>query len=167
MYTSESDPVIQKHSNVFAWTRPLIDLSRVLLFYPHQHAMAIMCHATAAERESVCLSFPTPNDLSETYLPHRMNTTISVFGRSSEQSPTTSASQMALPVGNVQVVLALLILWNKDCALTLPGPVNSRLFQKWEKEWGSVKFLWQELHSRIKGHDLQAQDEMLKVWPKE
>ncbi|KAJ9609861.1 hypothetical protein H2200_006190 [Cladophialophora chaetospira] len=166
-HTSESDPVIREHSNVVAWSRPLVDLSRVLLLYPHEHAMAVICHTTAAEYEPRCQTFPTPNDLSETFLPLQENNPTKVFGRSPEQSATASSAQMALPVSNLQVVLTLLILWNKGRRLTLPRPINYRPIQEWEKEWGSVRFLWQEVHSRVRDHDLTKQKAMLEFWPKE
>ncbi len=74
---------------------------------------------------------------------------------------------MALPINNVQVVLALLVLWNKGRTLTLPAPINYRPFQEWEKDYSSVKFLWQDLQTRINNHDPEAQKMMLQFWPKE
>ena len=74
---------------------------------------------------------------------------------------------MALPINNLQVVVGLLVLWNKGRALTLPTPINYRLFQMWEKDWGNVRILWQDLYTRIEKHDPEAWKMLLKRWPTE
>jgi len=178
VYASSSDPAVEKHDNTFAWSRPLEDHSRVLLVYPHHHAIPYIAPINTAEKASSCASFPTPNDLSETFLPKRQPAPCTVFGRRaggdamSEQAIFEQALQgpslMDFPFrDNREAVLLFLYIANKGAIPYLHAHLNFDKIKSWAPMLGTAKVLWQELANKIQNQNAEAQKAMLAYWPTE
>lgn len=150
-YASHSDPAIAKHSNILAFSRPLDNKGRVLIAYRHQHAKPHLYVMDSVEHEAVSSGFLTPDDLSETFVPHYQATTQTVFGRKSESPPprpTNSPWPLKNHVAcNRDVVLSLLKTWNGDKPLAgIPERDQKHIKNFVFKQ---VRCMWQEVKGRI------------------
>ena len=140
-----------------------------MILYMHNHASPVLNHVNAAEHDSQCTSFPTPNDVSLTFIPNWLETTTTVFGRNSKGGAPklTDRRHAAVKLSNAEVVLALLYVWSKGPLPIVHDIYNFEVFKEWEHNFGSTKMLWSELGHKIKSHDPEAEKEMLGFWPKE
>ncbi|KAI1618729.1 hypothetical protein EDD36DRAFT_40156 [Exophiala viscosa] len=174
-YANTSDPVVSKYGNIIAYSRPLEDQSRVVLLYPNHHSPPFLWPEAIAESPQCCTSFPTPNDLSETYLLH-WQVGGPVFARESvlvadtkKWDQVTQYLQAPVP-NNREVVVCLLHVWNKcHGCVNIPSTVTQK--QTCTENWGGVfedvKDRWSDLEKRIDGQDLATREAMLKFWPTE
>ncbi|KIW32924.1 uncharacterized protein PV07_04437 [Cladophialophora immunda] len=182
VYASNSDPAVAKHANIQTWSRPLKDVSRILIVYAHHHVTPTISHLHAVEHASQCTTFPTPNDLSLTAVPNWQETTSAVFGRKSNvDAPKSSArpNSSVKVAGDAEVVLALLRIWNRGCVsvdldkntdtenISNGLDLNLGVFDDWEVDFGCTKLLWQGVEDRVYNHTLDVQEAMLRFWPKE
>ena len=120
--------------------------------------------SNAAEHDSLCSRFPTPNDVSETYV--RTVYDMSDLVRQEEkQSNNESAARAAklLTQGGVGshygVISALIHAWTRDdgqCMVDHDRPL-----------FGRSTLLWQELRNRLDSNGYSWKLDMLAVWPKE
>ena len=172
-YASTSDPVVSKHGNIISYSRPLEDQSRVVLLYPNHHSPPFLWPVAIAESPQCCTSFPTPSDLSETYLLH-WQVGDPVFGKESVLVADTKewdqvTQYLQAPVtGNREVVVCLLHVWNAcHGCVDMPSIIAQK--QTCTENWGGVfedvKDRWSDLEKRIEGQELATRAAMLKFWP--
>lgn len=171
VYASNSDLAVEKHSNAFAWSRCLGDKSRVLIAYPHHHAIPYIAPINIAEDSSTCSTFPTPRDLSETCVPHRQPMPTTVFGRAfgGEEAATQGMSGPSLMDyvfrDNREALLLLLYISNQGPIPYLHAHMSFEKVQSWAPMLGTAKVLWQELANTIENQNPEAQKAMLAYWP--
>ena len=161
-YLSRTDPAVQP--DIHQYSRPVEDVSIYLVTYDSQWSTPFVCKTAVAEHESLTRRFPTPNDVSETYVRSIDGMTASMH-REAEQSKVEAARRAAalLSQGGVgshyAVISALVKAWVRDDenhAVDHDRPL-----------FGKSTLLWQEVKNRADGNGLSWKADMLAVWPKE
>ena len=148
-YSSDFDPAVQP--SVYSYSRLLEDLSTVLITYNSRNSTPFVCLASAAEDETLCARYPTPNHLSETFV--RRGVTSSDFGR--KVLSGDRAAELVVSGGvasHKDVIIEMLSLWNRR---QLMNDRDQQLF-------GRFSYMWQEILNRIQGYDSFTS---LAFWP--
>ena len=137
---------------MIAYSRPLDSFSGVLLIYHHQQAKPHLFLMEKVEVNSVSSSFSTPEDYSDTVVPHFQVSSDLVFGRASASPPGISfpippSYQINAPSNhsNRDVVLTLLHTFSHGQPVAnIGGQEHIDAF-----EFGAIRRLWQEIKNRI------------------
>lgn len=139
-------------------------MSTYLVTYDSQYSTPFICKTAAAEHESLSCRFPTPGDVSETFV--RTIDSIPDLMRCKAQQCTPGTAERA----------AMLVLQG---AVGSHYGVISTLVQAWARDdenytvdhdrplFGRSTVLWQELINRAESNGSSWKAEMMAVWPKE
>jgi len=148
-------------------------MSQVILLYANHHSNPSICLADAAQHPTNCTAFPTPNDVSETILPHFQRTLSAVFGRVPVQTASVLVNKripsllQSTVSCNRDVVLSLLHLWDASSAKGLQRTNRSIRELDPYGMFGSTKYLWQEIENKMVDRDPESRQAILDFWPKE
>jgi hypothetical protein len=163
--TSQSDPAIK--SNSYRYSRPMEDISTLVIVYTSHRATPSVCATAAFEHDSLCKRSATPGDFSETFdygpRPH-------VEGYASKISSETDGSQGARrKIANIAAkrVMSSGMASNRELVEHIWGVWHNEFSENGmiERDWlGRVKYSWQEVKSIIDNGGLGRQG-LPDGWP--
>ncbi len=111
--------------------------------------------AGAAEDESLCVRFPTPNCLSETFV-RRGISDDDVRRRANSGDRAADLVTLGGVSSHQEVILSMLQLWNDAKNRRHP---DQQLF-------GRITYLWQEIINRSEGFDFYERFPDMVFWPR-
>ena len=133
----------------------LVTLTHLRLTYNSRTSTPFVSLAGAAEDESLCVRFPTPNCLSETFV--RRGVSNEDVRRKAESGDR--AAELVILGGassHQEVILSLLKMWENGKDRSNP---DQQLF-------GRITFLWQEVLNRSEGFDFYDRFSDMEFWPR-
>jgi hypothetical protein len=161
--TSQYDPAIKPKS--YSYSRPMEDISTLLIIYASHHATPAVCSTAAFEHDSFCTRTATPGDFSETFdYNEREKTRILP---SSGKGDGASTAQQKVAAMAAKRVMSSGMASNRDLVEHVWDLWHDEFNEKGslEKDWlGKVKYSWQEVKSVIDGGGIGAQ-ELPYGWP--
>ena len=153
-YVTASDPAVKP--GVYQYSRRIEDLSTYLVTFNNQSSTPFICLTGAAEHDDFCVSFPTPCDLSETFVRrYDLNDFSSTGTRGADRA--TELITAGSVGSHREVVHKLLQALEQDKTYGLKDE-DQQLF-------GRVTYLWQEIKNRIEENHIYDGRFDMSNWP--
>jgi hypothetical protein len=154
--TSQFDPAIKP--NAYRYSRPMEDISTLLIIYTSHHSIPSVCSTAAFEHDSLCKRSATPGDFSETF-----EYGLDIKGKSSPTSNGSDGAQTAqkkVATMAAKRVMSSIMSSNRELVEHIWDIWHDDFNEKGslEKDWlGRMTYSWQEVKSIIDGGGLGGQ----------